>query len=280
MILVARTHFSNDKACSIRLCGMSLQTYIPALYHKVKLLHKQILHDQLPSLTNLIASVYSSNQSSILPCPNPHHPVSFTAYMWKWTRPWVLNLPCCSLVQSRLATAALCWTSYFAPTDTRVKIWWSGLSKCSTRTTFAYDFAALAAVLDFSLTVLSLFSASWWWWSSDSWSRRWHIESSTTERNLWLSMLWSWTRSHRQCWPWLANFAPIFIKASNVVSTIRSSNNLYRTLRDDQVGSISLCSSCFCQVWSLSVLSVDRLLCPFCSSSSLCALCPLFVFSN
>ena len=38
-------------------------------------------------------------------------------------------------------------------------------------------------------------------------------------------------------------FAPIFSKASNVVSTIRSSNNLYRKLRDDQVGIIFICSS-------------------------------------
>ena len=35
-----------------------------------------------------------------------------------------------------------------------------------------------------------------------------------------------------------ATFAPIFIKASNVVSTIRSSNDLYRKLRGDQVRSL------------------------------------------
>ena len=33
-------------------------------------------------LSLCIASVSSSNQSSILPCPNPYHPVSFTTDMW------------------------------------------------------------------------------------------------------------------------------------------------------------------------------------------------------
>jgi hypothetical protein len=58
-----------------------VQTYIPALYHKVKLLQKQALHDPFPST---ITSVSSSNQSvhSILQCPNPFHPVSFTTDMW------------------------------------------------------------------------------------------------------------------------------------------------------------------------------------------------------
>ena len=64
---------------------MSLQTYIPALYHKVKLLQKQALHDPFPSLNHSIASVSSSSNqsaSSILPCPNPYQPVSFTTDMW------------------------------------------------------------------------------------------------------------------------------------------------------------------------------------------------------
>ena len=74
--------------CYIRLAFLSsvscraLQTFIPALYHKVKLLQKQALHDHFPSLTNRLASGSSSNQSSILSCPNPHHPVSFTTDMW------------------------------------------------------------------------------------------------------------------------------------------------------------------------------------------------------
>ena len=66
-------------------CIMSIQTYIPALYHKVKLLQKQALHDPFPSFNHPIASVSSSlNQtlSSILQCPNPYHPVSFTTDMW------------------------------------------------------------------------------------------------------------------------------------------------------------------------------------------------------
>ena len=38
----------------------------------------------------------------------------------------------------------LCWTSYFALTDTRAKIWFSGSSKCCALMTFAYDLAAFA----------------------------------------------------------------------------------------------------------------------------------------
>ena len=85
-ICPSRTYFQHVSNCAMtsirRFCLLSLQTYIPALYHKVKLLQKQALHDQFPSLTNSHTSVYSSNQSSILPCPNPHHPVSFTTDMW------------------------------------------------------------------------------------------------------------------------------------------------------------------------------------------------------
>ena len=73
-------HVSNDVlSCILEFCCMSLQTYIPALYHKVKLLQKQALHDQFPSLAS---GSSSSNQISILSCPNPHHPVSLTTDMW------------------------------------------------------------------------------------------------------------------------------------------------------------------------------------------------------
>jgi hypothetical protein len=76
-------HVSNHAMTSIRRFSlMSLQTYIPALYHKVKLLQKQALHDQFPSLRHFVASTSSCNQSYLLPCPNPHHPVSFTTDMW------------------------------------------------------------------------------------------------------------------------------------------------------------------------------------------------------
>ena len=76
-------------------------------------------------------------------------------------------------------------------------------------------------------------------------------------------------------------FAPIFIKASNVVSTIRSSNNFYRKLRDDQVRSLFICSSYFCHVpspclcsWScgqttLYVLYFQRSLCALGGSPSM-----------
>ena len=80
-------HVSNDAVLSkasaiLEFCVMSLQTYIPALYDKVKLLQKQALHDHFPSLTKSLASVSSSNQSAFLPCPNPRHPLSFTTDMW------------------------------------------------------------------------------------------------------------------------------------------------------------------------------------------------------
>ena len=66
-------------------------------------------------------------------------------------------------------------------------------------------------------------------------------------------------------------FAPMFIKASNMVSTIRSSNNLYRELRDDQVGSVF--SDCV-RLHLLSVCKVgdvDRVFCTSCSSNTVCA---------
>ena len=69
-------------------------------------------------------------------------------------------------------------------------------------------------------------------------------------------------------------FAPIFVKASNVVSTIRSSNNLYRKLRDDQVGKKAcflilpgfICFPAVCVVGTM-----DRFLCPSCASNAVCA---------
>ena len=134
----------------------------------------------------------------------------------------------------------LCWTSYFALTATPVKIWWSGSSKYCAQMIFVYDqsyFCFAWFLIDCSFF---LFFAASWRWSSDSWSWRWRDESSATKRYPWLSMLWSWTRSHRQCWSRLPRFRSMFIKASNVVSTIRSSNNLYRELRDDQVRSVSM----------------------------------------
>ena len=74
-------------------------------------------------------------------------------------------------------------------------------------------------------------------------------------------------------------FAPIFLKASNMVSTIRSSNNLYRKLRDDQVGrhaswfyqtsSASCLYSWSCGQTTLYVLLFPRSLCALGGSPSM-----------
>ena len=133
---------------------------------------------------------------------------------------------------------------------------------------------AAFALLAFSLTVLlSFFSASWCW-SSDSWSWRWHIESSATERDPWLSMLWSWTRSDRQCWPWLPHFRsdlhqgfqrgfdhPILQQPLSQVARRSSKEYLYVSSDCVRLHLLSVCV----------VGDVDRLFCPSCSSNAVCA---------
>ena len=193
--------------CSVSC--MSLQTYIPALYHKVKLLQNQALHDHFPSLTKSLESTSSSNQISLLHCPNPYHPVSFTTDMWTGSD----------------HESYICLTAHWFTPDWQLQHALLDIVLCTDRHTgenliewikqvlHANDLCVWSILLCFCfawfLIDCSLFAASWCW-SSDSWSWCWRDESSAIERDPWLSMFWSWTRSERQCWSWLPRFRSHF----------------------------------------------------------------------
>lgn len=63
-----------------------VQTMLPDLYDKMKVIQRNLLHD--PSFIAL-ASVAEEAPASLplssldsFPCPNPHHPISFTVDLW------------------------------------------------------------------------------------------------------------------------------------------------------------------------------------------------------
>ena len=69
------------------LATVFVQTMFPDLYDKMKAVQKNLLHD--PPSFILLASVYDGAPASLpgssldsLPCPNPHHPISFTVDLW------------------------------------------------------------------------------------------------------------------------------------------------------------------------------------------------------
>ena len=65
-----------------------MQTYIPDLASKGNELLKQSLHDDpsveiFPSSSSALSlPAHSESQAYIIPCPNPHHPLSFTGDGW------------------------------------------------------------------------------------------------------------------------------------------------------------------------------------------------------
>ena len=166
----------------------------------------------------------------------------------------------------------LCLTSYFALTDTPAKIWLSGSSKYCARMTSAYDFAAVA-LLAFFLAILSFFAASWCW-SSDSWSWRWHIEGSATERYPWLTVLWSWPRSHGQCWHELSHFRSDlhqgFQRGFDNQILQQSLSEVARWSSKEYLSVFFLIPLGF--ILPVCVVgAVDGFLCPPCSSNAVCA---------
>ena len=204
-------HVSNDAMLKFSFLSsvscMSLQTYIPALYHKVKLLQKQALHDQFPSLARV------SNRhllpTRVLCCPAPILTILFRSQLTCGLDPTMSPTSALLLTGSTphwqlhhaLLDILLCTDRH---TGENLVEWIKQVLHANDLCVWSIDPAF--ALLDFSLTVLCFFVAASWCWSSDSWSWCWCDESSAIERDPWLSMLWSWTRSHRQCWSWLSHF--------------------------------------------------------------------------
>ena len=235
-------------ACNLEMCVMLFQTYIPALYHKVKLLQKQALHDPFPSLDH-------SNQSmsSILSCPNPHHPVSFTTDMW--TGPD--------------HESYICLTAHWLAPDWQLQHALLDIFLCTDRHTGENLVEWIQQVLhanDICVWILFLLCLLSPWLSFLLCWQRLDIGALTHDHGADISKAARLSGIHDfQCFDHeldltihagldCPSFAPIFLKASNLVSTIQSSNNLYRKLRDDQVRSLFLGSSWFCQTSSPSCL--------------------------
>ena len=155
-------------------------------------------------LSLLFASPNQSEFDPALSQPLPSYCVHNGHVDRTWS--WVLHLSDCSLVRFTLAIAACSVRHLPLHGSTH---WWKfgGVDQASIalqrplrmldRTWFCFDHGDC-----FFLS----FVAAPWCWSADSWSWCWRDESSTTERDPWLSMLWSWTRSYRPCWPWLPYF--------------------------------------------------------------------------
>ena len=105
------------------------------------------LHDPFHSLTNSFA--LNLLPTRVLYCPVP---ILIILFRSRRTCGLALTMSPTSalLLTGSLPTgncSMLCWTSYFALTDTLAKIWWSGSSKSCALTTFPYDrpdFALLA----------------------------------------------------------------------------------------------------------------------------------------
>ena len=187
----------------------------------------------------------SSNQSesSILPCPNPYHPISFTTDMW--TGPDHESYICLTAhwfdshwqLQHALLDILLCTDRH---TGENLVEWIKQVSRANDLFVCSIEpgFVLFMAIVSFFLLLQRLDAGALT-----------HDHGADVTKAARLSGIHDF-----QCFDHeldltvhagldCPTFASIFMKASNLVSTIRSSPNLYRKLRDDQVGK-EACSWC------------------------------------